>query len=102
MIDVLLDALIDTVKLIPYLFLTFVILEFIEHKISKKTQRTLVKYKGIGPVVGGIFGGFPQCGFSAMAANLYTARVITMGTLIAVFLSTSDEMLPIMLSEGAG
>lgn len=101
MMDYVIDALIDTVKLVPYLFLTFLILEYIEHKISKKAQRTLIKYRSIGPAIGGIFGGFPQCGFSAMAANLYAARIITMGTLIAVFLSTSDEMLPIMLSENA-
>ncbi len=101
MTDFIFDALLDTAKLIPYLFLTFLILEYIEHKINKKTQKALVKYKGIGPAIGGILGGFPQCGFSAMAANLYTARVITIGTLIAVFLSTSDEMLPIMLSENA-
>lgn len=99
MIDVLLDALLDTLKLIPYLFITFLILELIEHKLSKKTQKTILKYKSIGPIIGGIFGGFPQCGFSAMGANLYTSRVITMGTLIAIFLSTSDEMLPIMISE---
>lgn len=98
--EYLFDALIDTLKLVPYLFLTFLFLEYIEHKFSKKAQQVLMKYRGIGPVVGGIFGGFPQCGFSAMAANLYTARVITIGTVVAVFLSTSDEMLPIMLGEG--
>ena len=101
MVSVLIDAFVDTLKLIPYLFLTFLILEFLEHKISQKMQSKLFKYKKIGPLVGGVMGGFPQCGFSAMAANLYTARVITMGTLIAVFLSTSDEMLPIMISENA-
>lgn len=101
MVSVLIDAFIDTLKLIPYLFLTFLILEFLEHKISQKMQSKLFKYKKIGPLVGGVMGGFPQCGFSVMAANLYTARVITMGTLIAVFLATSDEMLPIMISENA-
>lgn len=99
MVSVLIDAFIDTLKLIPYLFLTFLILEFLEHKISQKMQSKLFKYKKIGPLVGGVMGGFPQCGFSAMAVNLYTARVITIGTLIAVFLATSDEMLPIMISE---
>lgn len=99
MIDCLLDALMDTIKLIPYLFITFLILEIIEHKLSKKTQKAMTKYKKIGPLLGGIFGGFPQCGFSAMGANLYTGGVITKGTLIAIFLSTSDEMLPIMLGE---
>lgn len=99
MIDCLLDALLDTVKIIPYLFITFLILEIIEHKLSKKTQKAMTKYKKIGPILGGLFGGFPQCGFSAMGANLYTGGIITKGTLIAIFLSTSDEMLPIMLGE---
>ena len=99
MIDVLLDCVIDTLKLLPYLFVTYIILELIEHKLSNKNQKILVKNKKVGPLVGSLLGALPQCGFSTMAANLFSARVITMGTLIAVFLSTSDEMLPIMLSE---
>lgn len=99
MLDCLLDALFDTVKLIPYLFITFLLLEYVEHKLSVKTKKTISKYKKAGPIVGGLFGGFPQCGFSAMGSNLYTSGVITKGTLIAIFLSTSDEMLPIMISE---
>lgn len=99
MIESILDGLLDTLKLLPYLFITFLILELIEHKLTKKTQESISKHKKLGPVFGGIIGGFPQCGFSAMASNLYTSKVITMGTLIAIFLSTSDEMLPIMLSE---
>lgn len=101
MIDILLDSLLDTLKLLPYLFLTFIILEFIEHKLSKKNQKILVKDKKYGPILGGVLGAFPQCGFSSMGANLYSNKIITMGTLIAIFLSTSDEMLPIMLSEKA-
>ena len=99
MLDSLLDGVLDTLKLLPYLFITFLILELIEHKLSKKSQKAISKYNKIGPAVGGVIGAFPQCGFSAMAANLYTNKVITMGTLIAIFLSTSDEMLPVMLSE---
>lgn len=99
MIDCLLDALIDTLKLLPYLFITFLLLELIEHKLTKKTHKMIAKYQNVGPILGGIFGGLPQCGFSAMASNLYTGGVITKGTLIAIFLSTSDEMLPIMLGE---
>ena len=99
MTDALLDALLDSVKLIPYLLVTFLLIEFIEHKLSKKNKNVLTKNKKYGPLFGGLFGALPQCGFSSMAANLFSARVITMGTLIAVFLSTSDEMLPIMLSE---
>ena len=101
MIDCLLEALIDTLKVIPFLFLTFIVLEYIEHKFTDKNKKMLSKHKKYGPVVGGILGAIPQCGFGTVAANLFSARVITMGTLIAVFLSTSDEMLPIMISEQA-
>ena len=97
--DSLLDAFIDTIKIFPFLVIAFVILEYLEHKLTKKNKRYLENSKRIGPLVGGILGGFPQCGFSAMAASLYASRVITMGTIIAVFLATSDEMLPIMLSS---
>lgn len=99
--DVLLDGLMDTLKLLPYLLITFLILEFLEHKLNKKNQKLLSKNKKIGPLIGGILGALPQCGFSTMAANLFSAKIITIGTLIAVFLSTSDEMLPIMLGEKA-
>jgi hypothetical protein len=99
MLDIIIDGLLDALKIMPYLFVTFLLLEFIEHKLSSKNQKILVKNQKVGPIVGGILGAFPQCGFSSMAASLFSARVITMGTLIAVFLSTSDEMLPIMISE---
>ncbi len=99
MLDCLLDALLDTLKLLPYLLITFLLLELMEHKLNKKSEKILSKNNKFGPVVGGILGGLPQCGFSAMAANLFSSRVITTGTIIAIFLSTSDEMLPIMLSE---
>ena len=100
MLDVLLDSLLDVLKLIPFLFIAFLFLEYIEHKMSKKNEKILVNNKKIGPIVGGVLGAFPQCGFSAMATKLFSSRVITLGTLIAVYLSTSDEMLPIMLSNG--
>ncbi|MBR3048984.1 MAG: arsenic efflux protein [Bacilli bacterium] len=101
MTECIIDGVIDTLKLLPYLFITFIVLEFIEHKLSKKNQKVLVENEKYGPAVGGVLGALPQCGFSSMAANLFSSRVITMGTLIAVFLSTSDEMLPIMISEHA-
>ena len=97
--ECLIDGLLDTLKLIPYLLITFLVLEFIEHKLSNKNQKLLSNNKKYGPIFGGLLGALPQCGFSSMAANLFSAKVITMGTLIAVFLSTSDEMLPIMISE---
>ena len=97
--DAILDTLIDTVKLIPFLLITYIIMEFIEHKTSHKTKDAIKKSGHFGPLIGGILGVVPQCGFSAAASSLYSARIITLGTLIAVFLSTSDEMLPILISE---
>ena len=99
MIDILLDACLDTIHLIPFLFITFLLLELIEHKFKNKSKNSLTKSKKFGPIVGAILGAFPQCGFSAVASNLFSSRVITIGTVIAVFLSTSDEMLPMMLAE---
>lgn len=96
--EVLLHGFIDTLKLTLLLFLTYLLMEFIEHRASDKVKGMMTKAGCLGPVVGGVFGAVPQCGFSAAAANLYTGRVITLGTLIAVFLSTSDEMLPILVA----
>ena len=101
MLDCLLDGLMDTIKLLPYLFVTFLVLEFMEHKMSKKSQKILEKNQKFGPILGGLLGALPQCGFGTMCASLFSSKVITMGTVIAVFLSTSDEMLPIMISEKA-
>ena len=100
MFDVIKDALIDVLKLVPFLFVAFLILEYIEHKLSKKNEKILVNNHKFGPIIGGVMGAFPQCGFSAMATKLFSSRVITLGTLIAVYLSTSDEMLPILISKG--
>lgn len=97
--DILLDALIDTAKSIPFLFLAYLLMEFIEHKASEKMENALKKIGAAGPAVGAGLGCIPQCGFSASAANLYTAGVITEGTLISVFISTSDEAVPILLSS---
>ncbi len=99
MVDCLLDALFDTLKILPYLLVTFLILELIEHKVKGRNQTALQKHRKYGPIVGGLVGALPQCGFSAVASNLFSSRVITIGTVIAIFLSTSDEMLPVMLSQ---
>ena len=99
MLDCLIDGLLDTLKLLPYLFITFMLIELIEHKLNKKSNKLLKENKKYGVVLGSILGALPQCGFSTMASNLFSSRVITIGTLIAIFLSTSDEMLPIMISE---
>ena len=97
--DCLMDGLIDTFKLLPYLLITFLVLELLEHKLSKKNEKILKENKKYGVVLGGLLGSLPQCGFSVVGSNLFSSRVITIGTLVAIFLSTSDEMLPIMLSE---
>ena len=98
-IDILLDTGIDALKLLPFLFITYLIMEYIEHKTGNKTKSIIKKSGKWGPILGALLGVVPQCGFSAAAANLYAGKVITLGTLIAIFLSTSDEMLPILISE---
>ena len=97
--DVILDTVIDSVKLIPFLFLTYLAMEYLENKAADKMQNAVKKAGKLGPLFGGILGAVPQCGFSAAATSLYAGRVITLGTLIAIYLSTSDEMLPILISE---
>ena len=96
--EVILDGVIDTLKLIPFLFLTYLLMEFIEHKASARVLGSIKKAGPLGPLPASLVGAIPQCGFSAAAANLYTGKVITLGTLVAVFLSTSDEMLPILIA----
>lgn len=102
MADIILDSIIDSVKLIPFLLLTYLVMEYLEHKAGDRMQTAIRGAGRSGPVIGGVLGIFPQCGFSTAASNLYAGRIISMGTLIAVFLSTSDEMLPIMISENVG
>ena len=99
MLDVILDTLIDSIKLLPFLFITYLLMEYIEHKMKHKSKEAIQKSGKWGPFFGSLLGIFPQCGFSVSATNLYAGRVITLGTLIAVYLSTSDEMLPIFISE---
>ena len=96
--EILLEGLVDTLKIIPFLFLTYLLMEFIEHKAGERAENFMKRAGGLAPMVGGALGLVPQCGFSAAAANLFAGRVISVGTLVAVFLSTSDEMLPIMIS----
>ena len=99
MLEIIKETLIDSIKLLPFLFITYLIMEYIEHKMGHKTKSAIKKSGKWGPIIGSILGVFPQCGFSVSATNLYAGRVITLGTLIAVYLSTSDEMLPIFISE---
>ena len=89
----------DTIYLVPFLLITYILLELLEHKAGDKAA-VLVRKAGIaGPLVGALLGAVPQCGFSAAGSALYASRAITLGTLFAVFLSTSDEMLPLFIAE---
>ena len=99
LIDILLDAGKDTLSLVPFLLVTYLALETLEHVAGDRINGAIKRAGAAGPVVGSLLGMVPQCGFSAMAATLYAGRVVTLGTLVAVFLSTSDEMLPLLLAE---
>lgn len=92
-------ALEDTLALVPFLFVTYIALEALEHATGNRANAVVRRAGAAGPVAGALLGIVPQCGFSAMAATLYAGRVVTLGTLVAVFLSTSDEMLPMLVAE---
>lgn len=99
--DALKDAGIDTLKLIPFLFLTYLVMEWLERRTEEQSQGLIRADRTgrLGPVFGALVGIVPQCGFSAAAASLYSGGLISLGTLLAVFLSTSDEMLPLLISS---
>ena len=98
-LDIVKDTLIDGLKLLPFLFITFILMELLEHKFGDKLNNKLKKVNKIGPIFGSLLGIIPQCGISASASNFYITRVISLGTLISVYLSTSDEMLPILIGH---
>lgn len=100
-IDILKEALVDTLKTVPFLFLAYLLMEWLEHRAEEKSVETVGKAGPWAPVAGGLIGIVPQCGFSAAVSNLYASGIVTRGTLLAVFLSTSDEMLPILISRKA-
>ena len=97
--EALVDSVLDTIRLFPFLFITYIVMEYLEHRTKDHSSRILVSAGAFGPVLGSVLGVVPQCGFSAAAASLYSGGVVSLGTMLAVFLSTSDEMLPIFLSE---
>lgn len=95
--DIIFDTLIDCFKILPFLFLAFLLIEYVEHKLNNKKIISTSGFKG--PLIGSTLGLLPQCGFGTLATNLYITRIISLGTLIAIYLSTSDEMLPILISQ---
>ena len=99
---ILSHSLLDSAVLIPFLFLTYLFMELLEHKAGDRLKGAIARAGRLGPLFGGLLGLIPQCGFSALAAGLFAGRIITPGTLLAVFLATSDEMLPIFLGAGVG
>ena len=99
MLHLIEHTLLDTLGILPFLFLSYLLMEWLEHRAGARTARVLQHSGKVGPLLGGVLGLLPQCGFSASAAGLYAGRVISAGTLLAVFLSTSDEMLPILISH---
>ena len=101
-IDVLLCSLTDTLKMLPFLFLAFLMIEYLEHKAQEKIKH-IFKSAGItGPLIGTVLGCIPQCGSSLMSANLYSSGIIALGTLIAVFLATSDEAIILLAAAPNG
>ncbi|MDD6359544.1 MAG: putative manganese transporter [Parafannyhessea umbonata] len=98
-LDVLLDSVHDTLELIPFLFLTYLAMEALEHTAGGRTERIIARADKSGPIVGALLGALPQCGFSAMAGTLYAARVVSAGTLVSVILATSDEMIPVFVAH---
>lgn len=98
-LDVVIDALKDTAELIPFLFVTYVVISLLDLFASDKTTAAIQRAGHAGPLIGGVLGVVPQCGFSAMGASLYADRIVSLGTFVAVILSTSDEMLPLLLAE---
>ena len=101
LIDIVLDSLLDACKLMPFLFITYVFLEWLERKNDHRVETFLTRHHRLSPLVASIFGIVPECGFSAAASSLYATGIISVGTLVSVFLSTSDEMLPIMIASSA-
>lgn len=99
MVDIILDAVLDSVKALPFLFVAYYLIEYLEHRVNIQSVHNLMMHKKAGVCIGAVLGAVPQCGFSVTAANFFTSRLISVGTLLAVFIATSDEAIPILLAE---
>ena len=99
MLDIILETLLDALKMTPILFLAYLFMEYLELKAGEKLNKAVSRVGAAGPLIGGVVGAVPQCGFSGAVAGFFSAHIVTLGTMIAVFMSTSDEMLPILLSS---
>ena len=99
LVDAVMDTTFDCLKMLPFLFVAFILIEALEHYSSDFTAKALAKVGKAGPVVGAVAGCVPQCGFSVMAANLYAGGIISVGTLLSVFIATSDEAVLIIMSN---
>lgn len=99
MSELLLDAIIDTLKMIPFLLIIYIGIELIEYKFGSLIRKKVQQAGKVGPFIGALAGAFPQCGFSVVTAALYTQKLVTIGTFLAVLLSTSDEAIPVILSQ---
>ena len=99
MLEIIIDTIKDGIKLLPFLLIAFIIIEYFEHKFTNNNKKIIKKSGKFGPLFGSLLGLIPQCGFSVLATNLYITKIVSLGTLISIYLSTSDEMLPILISQ---
>lgn len=99
LIDIVMDAVLDSLKIVPFLFLVYLLINYLEQNKNNTAYSNLIGKKGVGPIIGSLMGCLPQCGFSVVGANLYSKRLISLGALMAIFISTSDEAIPILLAN---
>ena len=99
MLEIIMDTLHDILPMLPFLYITYYLMEYLEHHTTERFKQRLESAKQFGPLIGAVLGIVPQCGFSVLASGLYMNKSITLGTLIAVFVSTSDEAIPILISQ---
>ncbi len=99
--DALLDAILDCLHMLPFLFFAFLLVEWVEHRAGKVFEQLMKKAGKAAPLAGTLLGCIPQCGFSVLASNLYAAGIVSVGTLLSVYLATSDEAVLILLADSS-